>query len=186
MSSKPQFQVDIDALGKVLTALSPLDAAAQQWVLSTAAGRLNVQTSTVAPAIGGAIPKAAPGSPTGDIKSFTPKEFIRQKSPKSDVDRVACLAFYLTYARDISAFSSRELSALNTEAAGSKINMSRAVDNATKHNGYLASAGKGKKQITTYGEDVVNALPDHEAVKKLKPPSKLRRKKSKAQKATRR
>ena len=42
--------------------------------------------------------------------------------------------------------------------------MSRAVDNATKQSGYLTSAGKGKKQITALGEDVVQALPDYEKV----------------------
>src|SRR5687767_8193374 len=122
MSSKPQFQSDIDALGKVLTALSSLDAAAQQWVLNTAAGRLNVPTTSVPAATGGSIPKP-PGVtlPNSDVKSLSAKEFLRQKSPKSDVDRVACLAFYLTYARDVSAFSSRDLTVVNTESAGPKI-----------------------------------------------------------------
>lgn len=43
--------------------------------------------------------------------------------------------------------------------------MSRAVNNATNQSRYLAAAGHGRKQITALGEDVVNALPDQDAVK---------------------
>jgi hypothetical protein len=177
MANKQEFQADIEALGKVLTALSNLNLSAQQWVLSTAAGRLNLPAATSAqPTSNTSTKPAATTTTPGGLKDFSPKEFMRQKSPKSDVDRVACLAFYLTYARNTSAFSARDLTAMNTEAAGPKINMSRAVDNAAKQSGYLTSAGKGKKQITTYGEDVVNVLPDYEAVKAIRPPSKQRRK----------
>jgi hypothetical protein len=168
MTSKPVFQADIEALGKVLDALSKLEPAAQQWVLSTAATRLNVSTIAIAPPSGGTpVSHRTATPPSGSIGSLHPKEFMRQKAPQSDVDRVACLAYYLTHGRQASAYSSRELTAMNTEAAGPKLNMSRAVDNATKQSGYLTSAGKGKKQITSYGEDVVNALPDYEAVKTL-------------------
>jgi hypothetical protein len=187
MANKSEFRTDIEALGKVLTALSSLDPTAQQWVLSTAAGRLSVPGITSLPTTTAHSSKQTITTPQGgELKDTAVKEFIRQKSPKSDVDRVACLAFYLTYARETIAFSSKDLTLLNTEAAGPKINMSRAVDNATKQSGYLASASKGKKQITTYGEDVVNALPNYEEVRAIQSPSKQRRKKSKAKKVARR
>jgi hypothetical protein len=118
----------------------------------------------------------------GKIGEMKPREFMRVKAPESDVDRVACLAYYLTNGRQTASYTSRELSAINTEAAGPKINMSRAVDNAAKQSGYLASAGKGKKQITTYGEDVVEALPDYEKVKLIPPPGKGKRRKRRAKK----
>jgi len=165
MVTKSEYQTDVTALGTVLDALSKLDVSTQQWVLSTAATRLQVpvtpgQQASQTPAV---ITRAA--LPTGSVGGLTPKEFLRLKAPNSDVDRVACLAFYLTHGRQTASYAARDLTAINTEAAGPKINMSRAVDNATKQSGYLTSAGKGKKQITPYGEDVVDALPDYEKVK---------------------
>jgi hypothetical protein len=82
------------------------------------------------------------------------------------MQQVACLAFYLTHFKDTQLFKTKEISAMNTNAGGTRIgNPSQAVEDATQKNGYLAPAGGGKKQLTGYGEDVVNALPDQEAVK---------------------
>jgi hypothetical protein len=39
------------------------------------------------------------------------------------------------------------------------------VANAVRQNQFLVPGQKGQKQITTLGEEVVNALPDQEAVK---------------------
>jgi len=44
-------------------------------------------------------------------------------------------------------------------------NPSMAVENSTKQNKFLSSVGQGNKQITALGEDVVDALPNEEAVK---------------------
>jgi hypothetical protein len=41
------------------------------------------------------------------------------------------------------------------------------VSNAERQSGYFTPAGKGWKQITTHGEDLVKALPDQAAVKEL-------------------
>ena len=115
---------------------------------------------------------------------MTPKQFLRQKSPQSDVQRVACLAYYLAYHRETGQFKTKELSALNIEAAGTKIgNLSQAVNNATKQSHYLAPAGGGNKQITSFGEDVVDALPDQqqvELVEQNRPKKRKRRKKARA------
>ena len=92
---------------------------------------------------------------------------MRSKEPKSDVQRVACLAYYLTSARSTPQFRIGDLEKLNTEAAGPNMNMTRASDNATRKNKYL-TAGEGRmKQITTHGEDIVDALPDQDAVNAL-------------------
>ena len=98
------------------------------------------------------------------ITESTPKEFIRQKQPQSVVERITCLAFYLTHHRGMPTYGGAEIDALNTQAAAASINRTRDLDNARRA-GYLVSAGDGKKQITTKGEDLVQALPDREAVK---------------------
>jgi len=86
--------------------------------------------------------------------------------PKTDVQRIACLAHYLTQARSQPHFKTSDLTKLNTDAGGTPFsNASLAVGNATSLSKFLGAVGQGKKQITALGEDVVAALPDQEAVK---------------------
>ncbi|MET4922131.1 hypothetical protein P3L51_07150 [Streptomyces sp. PSRA5] len=95
----------------------------------------------------------------------TPRSFMSQKKPNSLVERIACLAYYLSTYRDTPHFKTSDLVSLNTEAAAPKFgNPSRDSDNADRQNGYLVTAGRGLKQITPRGEAVVQALPDREAV----------------------
>lgn len=98
-------------------------------------------------------------------RSISPKEFMLQKEPRTDVERIACLAHYLTHYRDTPHFRTIDLSKLNTEAAQPKFsNAAVAVDNATKR-GYLVLATKGNKQLSAAGEQFVQALPDRTAAK---------------------
>jgi hypothetical protein len=103
---------------------------------------------------------------TGGLPAeISPKQFMAEKRPKTDMQRVACLAFYLTHHRATQFFKTRDLTELNKEAAQPQMsNPTVAVRNATSHQ-YLALAGGGSKQITTRGEEMVKALPDHEKVK---------------------
>ena len=96
-----------------------------------------------------------------------PKGFIKDKGPKTDVERVACLAFYLSKYRDIPYFKTQDLTKLNTEAAQPQFsNASNSAANALKM-GYLAAGPKGQKQISVFGEEFVTALPDREAAKEV-------------------
>ena len=77
----------------------------------------------------------------------SPKDFLFQKEPNTDVERVACLAFYLTHHRDTKHFKTLDISKLNTEAAQRKLaNAASSVYNATKR-GFLAPASRGMKQL---------------------------------------
>jgi hypothetical protein len=95
----------------------------------------------------------------------SPKDFLLQKEPKTEVERVTCLAYYLTYYRDTPHFKTIDISKLNTEAAQLKFsNAAYTVSNAVRA-GLLAPAEKGNKQISAQGERLVDALPNREAVK---------------------
>ncbi len=101
-------------------------------------------------------------------RTISPKEFLFQKSPQTDVERVVCLAFYLTHYRDQKEFKTLDISTLNTEAAQIKFsNPTVAMDNATNQSNFLAPTTKGNKQITTLGELYVQALPDREKAKEV-------------------
>jgi hypothetical protein len=97
--------------------------------------------------------------------SMTPKEFLIEKQPRTDVERIACLAFYLTRYRDTPHFKTLDISKLNTEAAQPKFsNAANATNNAVKR-GYLVHSVKGQKQLSAGGELFVRALPDREAAR---------------------
>jgi len=93
------------------------------------------------------------------------KAFMATKKPGTDVERVTCLAYYLTHGKATQHFKTAELTELNVEAAGRSFsNISQAAKDAVKAD-YLSSAGQGRRQITPLGEGVVEALPDKAAVK---------------------
>ena len=95
----------------------------------------------------------------------SPKDFLFQRKPNTDVERVACLAYYLAHHRDTHHFKTIDISKLNTEAAQRKFaNAAATVNNATQ-GGFLAPVGRGMKQLTAEGERYVDALPDRAAAK---------------------
>ena len=88
-----------------------------------------------------------------------------EKQPRTDVERMACLAYYLTHYRDQPSFKTLDLSKLNTEAAQPKFaNAANATNNAVKRN-YLVPSTKGQKQLSAPGERFVLALPDRDAAR---------------------
>src|SRR5262249_52301053 len=120
--------------------------------------------------------KKQEGIPFSEEKTVSAKEFVFQKKPQSDVERVTVLAYYLTHYRDTPYFKTLDISKLNTEAAQPKFsNAAYAVENATKL-GYLVPASKGTKQLSAAGEVFVDALPDREAAKQARQAARPKRK----------
>lgn len=114
-------------------------------------------------------------------RSISPKEFLLQKQPKTDVERVACLAYYLTHYRNTPHFRTIDISKANTDAAQPKFsNAAVAMDNATRSN-YLVPASKGMRQLSGAGERFVQALPERDAAKAAMALAKPRRRKRTAQ-----
>jgi hypothetical protein len=170
-------------LAKVIAELRDLTSEEQQKLLETVATFFGLRASTQGShqTKGVATPTSPlpPGGGFSQARDISPKEFVMQKQPRTDVERIACLGFYLTHYRDTPHFRTIDISKLNTEAAQSKLsNATVAVDNATK-TGYLVPAVKGAKQISGAGEVFVQALPDREAAKaameKVRPRKKSRK-----------
>lgn len=108
-------------------------------------------------------------------RSMSAKEFLLQKKPATDAERVACLAFYLTHYCNTPYFKTLEISKLNMDAAQIKFSdVAAAMNNATK-GGLLVPASKGQKQISAMGEMFVQALPDRDAAKEILKASKSRK-----------
>lgn len=109
-------------------------------------------------------------------RTISPKQFMFEKQPRTDVEKVACLAYYLTHYRETPHFKTLDISKLNTEAAQTKFsNPTVAVENAVKTN-YLVPATKGNKQLSALGEQFVQALPDREKARAIMANARPRRK----------
>ena len=176
------------ALVVVVKALEPLADADRQWVLQSAASRWSVIIQGPAASSGGLSSNAIGGSSqvlggasSADVESAIAKRdvraFVRLKRPNTDVQRVACLGYFLVRTTGNHGFSSKDVSKAHTDSGGSKINLPRALDNATRQKKYLSNRGPREKQLTTLGEDIVVALPEQQAVKETKFAAKGRGKK---------
>jgi hypothetical protein len=156
---------DAAVLAEMISALRRLPPDSRQRLIETISTFFNAKLPYTSPT------RNPPNGPTSSASAFsetrpiTAKQFVLEKEPRTDVERIACLAFYLTHYADTPHFKTVDLSRLNTEAAQPKFsNAAVSVENATKM-GYLVPAIKGHKQLSAVGERFVQALPDREAAK---------------------
>lgn len=179
---------EFSSLQAVIQALQSLEPEARSRILASAATFLQIQPAESA-AVSAASRQSSPEVDQIRSSSYpafsaqdemTPKEFLFQKQPHSDVERIAALAFYLTHYRDMPHFKTLDLSKLNTEAAQPKFaNTANSASNAVKQ-GYLVPSTKGMRQLSAVGERFVAALPDREAARAAMAGAKPRRKPKKA------
>jgi hypothetical protein len=173
MAKESAITVEFKAIQTSLEALEPLDDTQRRFAVSMILARLGMDGAAghlrVAPGVGHVGAPGA-GSPppgtTGNIKDLSAKDFLKQKQPRTDLERFTCLAYYLTHAQGITQFSTRDVTKLNGEAHGPNFtNAAATAQNGMKQSRFFSKAGGGKKRITTLGEAVVEALPSAEAVK---------------------
>jgi len=161
---------EFEALQTVIAALRGRDRESRRRILDSAATFLDVDISaktavTFSEATHSSPSAASSRSPFSEDTSMSPKDFVMEKAPKTDVERIACLAYYLTHYRSTPHFKTIDLSLLNTEAAQPKFaNTAYTSNNAVKM-GYLAPGLKGQRQLSGMGERFVRALPDRTAAK---------------------
>jgi hypothetical protein len=174
-----------DATKNLIDRLAEFDEDSRRRIVRTALTYFEMDEATAIanPTYAG---KAAPGAPAAsaqvgrdaafaDRQELSPKDFLFQKQPQTDVDRIACLAYYLTHFRDARHFKTVDVSKLNTEAAQVKFsNTAYAVVNAANA-GILVPAGKGFKQLSALGERYVEALPDRAKAKEVMQAIRARR-----------
>ena len=176
---------ELEAFQSIISALNPLTNEVRRRLLESAARLLFIEkpqrgfTSTVSLVTPSPVAQPRSSAPFSADTEMSPKEFLFEKKPQTDVERIACLAYYLTHYRSTPHFKTTDLSLLNTEAAQPKFaNTAYSSNNAVKL-GYLVSSTKGQRQLSAVGERFVFALPDREAAKEalasLKRRSKTKR-----------
>jgi len=135
-------------------------------------------------AMGGGMSTADPVLSEGQNESSpitggaSPKIFMAEKRPATDVERITCLAYYLAHYRNTPHFKTIDLTKLNTEAAQPPFSNATVTARNAAQQTYLAAAGGGKKQITTRGEALIDALPDREKAKAALEQHPLRKRRS--------
>jgi hypothetical protein len=162
------YSTELEAIAAILSVLGPLDETQRKFVLRTVADRLAIPESDTSLASRDQPEDTLPRAKHGATRAGTPKAFLAAKRPSSEVERIACLAYFLTHMRNTRHFKTKDIVSLNTEAAAPRLAVARrTIDNAMRRNQFLAPAGSGSKQISALGEQVVGALPDREAVTAL-------------------
>lgn len=180
-------------LHKIIAELTPLSEDSRRRMIDTVCTFFGIARSQGGHAGSGPglVPAATP--PTSfrfsESEAPSPKEFMREKAPRTDLERVACLGYYLTHYRSTAHFKTKDITDLNTEAAQRPFsNTAFSVANATNA-GYLVPSVKGCKQLSATGEQFVQALPDREAARemreRLKPRKAAKRPRKKRTRASR-
>jgi hypothetical protein len=164
----PAAKDEANVLGVLITALGPLSPESRKRLLHTVATFYDVEAlerSDASVAVERArSPHVAPAKNVFSAdRTESAKDFVHEKDPKSETERLVCLAYYLTHYRGQNHFKTIDLTQLNTEAAQVKFsNASATVHNASKQ-GLIGPAPGGNKQITARGERFVSFLPDRSA-----------------------
>jgi hypothetical protein len=178
-----------EALVTVVKALEALSDSDRQWVLVSAASKYTMASPVTqvgtGPTGAGAttLLPALAGNAQAALAKKDPRAFIRAKKPTTDIQRVACLGYYIMQTTGNLGFTSKDVAKANTDSGEGSFNLPRAMDNATRAAKYISNRGPREKQLTALGEDVVNALPDQATVKTVEDSSKARRVKKKTRKA---
>lgn len=165
---------EFKAIQTALEVLEPLGQPQREFAVAMILARLGMAKAEVGLHAGGAGKGDALGAGASaaltpaTLKTMTAKDFLKLKSPATDLERFVCLAYYLTQAKDTAQFTTRDITKLNSEALGPDFsNAAATAMNGVKQSKFLSRAGGGKKRITTLGEAVVEALPDRQKAKEV-------------------
>lgn len=175
---------ELKAFNQIVSAIQDFDDEAKTRIFHSVQTFLGLSRSSAVQPMTGAIAaqnltSASPSSFSQD-RSLNVKEFLFEKQPVTDIERVACLAYYLSHYREMPHFKTLDISKLNTEAAQVKFaNAANAVGNAVQ-SGLLAPAGGEMRQISAAGERYVQELPDRVAAKEVVAGIRQRRKSKRA------
>jgi hypothetical protein len=110
-------------------------------------------------------------------QTMSPMEFMQNKQPQTDAERVACLGYYLTHFRGTSHFKTSDVSNLNLEAKQQKFaNSTKAINSASKAGYLISNSKKGFRKLSAAGDRFVKALPDSPVTYSMVPTLKTKRK----------
>jgi hypothetical protein len=173
-SSGPTF----DTVSRIIELLDPLSAEDREHVFRTVGTWFRLSTGS---SLRGNTPSPSPASSSAaqrrsteddkfsDRPLLSVKDFILEKEPSTEVERLACLAYYLTHYQETPHFKTVDLSRLNTEAAQRKLsNPAVAAGNAMRDGFFVQAPRGGYRQLSAMGERFVQVLPNREAAQQVR------------------
>lgn len=168
---------EFETIQSILQLFRNLDKEKIKKILKTAATFFEIDYNEFLSNNYKSLPERISKSKLSENRDLSVKEFMFQKNPQTDVDKIVCLAYYLTHYRNEEEFKTLALSKLNTEAAQLKFtNPTVAVDHATRTYGFLIPTKRGFKKLSAIGEAYAQALPDKNAAKETLSRNKPKRK----------
>jgi hypothetical protein len=173
-NSGPTFKI----VSRITELLEPLSEADRKHVLRTVGTwfRINAAASDTKsdlyPLPGISAGKSTYGADEekfSDRPLVSAKDFVFEKDPLTEVERLACLAYYLKHYQDTPQFKTLDLSRLNTEAAQRKLsNPALTAGNAVRDGFFVQAPKAGCRQLSAMGERFVQLLPNREAALQVK------------------
>ncbi len=160
----------------IVRELQKLDPSDQSDVVAFALKQIGLNTTAIQYPVGDQKPGG--GQQNTNLNGVSMADFVKSKKPANEYQRVAVIAYYREHNQNQKEFKNIEMSQANTtEARQPKIsNITDVVTKARDRYKFLTKGtGKATHQLSTHGEDVVNALPDQGAVKQLIADSKSRK-----------
>ena len=166
-------------VSRIIELLEPLGASDREHALRTVAtwlriglapeGGATVESPAVIASSSPSLQNSVDDEKFSGRPVLSAKDFIFEKDPLTEVERLACLAYYMTHYQEMAHFKNVDLSRLNTEAAQRKLsNPAVAINNAMRDGFFVQASEGGFKQLSAMGERFVQLLPDREAAKKVK------------------
>ncbi|MFZ1218849.1 MAG: hypothetical protein WAO00_06110 [Chthoniobacterales bacterium] len=172
--SGPNFKM----VARIIELLSPLDQADREHVYRTIGTwfRMDMKMANsradlypVASTALGRDDSRGEEDKFSDRPLISVQDFILEKDPLTEVERLACLAYYLKHYQDMPHFKTLDLSKLNTEAAQRKLsNPALTASNATRDGFFVQAPKSGYRQLSAMGERFVQLLPNREAAQQIK------------------
>src|SRR5271170_6826488 len=138
-NSGPSFGI----VSRIISELEPLPPAERQHVLNTVATWFKVGVAPTNAARN--VQQVTPASQDEKFSNrpvLSVKDFIFEKEPATEPERMACLAYYLTHYKDMPHFKTVDLTRLNTEAAQRTFSNPAVASNNASRDGFFVSAPK--------------------------------------------
>jgi hypothetical protein len=180
IDSEPELKNTIDAetelklLQEILVALQHLSAHSRKKLIRTLLAFFEISPSEL---VDFGIYNHLAGAGGAEEQTMSPMEFIQNKQPQTDAERVACLGYYLTHFRGTPHFKTTDVSKLNLEAKQQKFaNSTKAINSASKAGYLISNSKKGIRKLSAAGERFVKALPDSQVTYSMVPTLKAKRK----------
>jgi len=176
--TKKSLDIKLATIKTIVTALEKITPEERNSVIDFVCKEIGVDRSSQPTGADVSLKGEIPG-PKVDIDKF-----VKEKKPADQYQRVAVLAYYLKHFESTDEFKNKEIASANLRARQSRIgNLADVISKAdTRYHFLTKGIAIGTRQLSTHGEEVVEAMPDQEKIKTLIKSFKTRKPRRKSSK----